>query len=59
MTTERGQNGPVMDGATEATDDEKRAGLQAQLDEDHPEGDGAAKTADSDKRHAESGLEQN
>lgn len=57
MTTERGQNGPVMDGATEATDDEKRAGLRAQLDEDHPEGDGAAKAADSDKRHAESGLE--
>lgn len=58
MTTERGQNGPVMDGATEATDDEKRVGLEAQLDEDHPEGDSAERAADSAKRHAESGLEQ-
>lgn len=37
------QTEPVMDGANEATDDEKLAGLITQVDHDHGVEDGASK----------------
>ena len=43
--SEKEQTEPVMDGATEATDDEKLSGLIEQVDEDHG-GEGAAAMAD-------------
>ena len=42
------QNGPVMDGATDASDQEKLDGLVEQVDHDH-QGD-AAGTAEEDLR---------
>jgi len=50
------QSEPIMDGSTEATDEEKRAGLAEQVESDHPgpSDDGADDFAE---RARQTGLE--
>jgi len=57
--TENVQNQPIMDGATEATDDEKRKGLAEQVESDHEGDTEASKSDDLDTRLEETGLTEN
>ncbi|CAQ01102.1 hypothetical protein ACR8AL_12600 [Clavibacter sepedonicus] len=50
------QDQPVMDGATEATADEKRAGLAEQVAYDHRDSGSDAMAAELDRRTADAGL---
>jgi hypothetical protein len=50
------QDQPIMDGAGEATADEKRAGLAEQVAYDHRDSGSEAMAADLDRRTEDSGL---
>ncbi|MBF4630101.1 hypothetical protein MT344_05710 [Clavibacter michiganensis subsp. phaseoli] len=50
------QDQPIMDGAGEATADEKRAGLAEQVAYDHRDSGSEAMAADLDRRTEDAGL---
>ena len=50
------QDQPIMDGAGEATADEKRAGLAEQVAYDHRDDGSEAMAADLERRIADAGL---
>ncbi|MDQ0743551.1 hypothetical protein QFZ62_000859 [Clavibacter sp. B3I6] len=50
------QDQPIMDGAVEASQEEKRAGLAEQVAYDHRESGSEAMAADLDRRTADAGL---
>ena len=53
---ENEQSTPMMAGSGEATDDEKREGLRAQVRADHPEGAGESRTEDFRERAESMGI---